>query len=525
MTGLPALLRSAVRRDRWLLLWWILGLVALYWATAVSIPVTYTSQEALDRAALALEGNAAYVALSGPTRALDTNGGQVAWQTQVFGAVVIGLMAMFLVIRHTRQDEETGRDEVLRSTPVGRLAPALAGVVVSLVASLVVGVLAGLSVAATGLAFADSLALGLGLTGAGWVFTGTAWVAAQLGSTSRSAYGVAGALIGLAYGLRAVGDVAEGDPLGVLSWLSPIGWYSQLHAFSGLRWWPLLVTLAAAAATLAGAAWLVGRRDYGAGLRADRPGPGRGALRSGLGLAVRQHRATVIGWALGMLVGGVAYGAIGNSVGDLLGDSAAVTDVFAQGSQDLVDGFYGMALVMLAVITSAFALASVGRPRREEEDGRAELVLSTGLDRSRWLAGHVAVTVVGTAIVLACAGAGIALGYGGATGDASFAARIGVAVLQYLPAVLVLSGVARLLHGIWPGRMVLGWVPLIFVAVVLFFGELFRMPGWLRGLSPFEHAALVPAEEFRLTPVVAVALVAAVLSVAGQIAFRRRDIG
>jgi ABC-2 type transport system permease protein len=76
--GFGLLLRAVLRRDRWLLLWWTLGLVLLYWVTAESLPATYTSPEALDRAARALEGNAAYVAMSGPTRALDTIGGQVA---------------------------------------------------------------------------------------------------------------------------------------------------------------------------------------------------------------------------------------------------------------------------------------------------------------------------------------------------------------------------------------------------------------------------------------------------------------
>ena len=525
MNGLGPLLRAALRRDRWMLLCWLVGLVLLFWATAYSLPVTYTSQEALDRAAAALQGNPAYIALSGPTRALDTIGGQVAWQAQVFGAVVIGLMAMFLVVRHTRQEEESGRDEVLRSTPVGRLAPALAGIVISLGACLLSGLLVAASLVSTGLAVADSVAMGLGLSAVGWVFTASAWIAAQLGSTSRTAYGMAGAFIGIAYGLRAVGDVAEGGALGVLRWLSPIGWYSQLQAFSGLRWWPLGLSVVAAGVTLGLAGWLVGRRDYGSGLRADRPGPASGSLASGLALAVRLQRGPVIGWSIGMLVGGLTYGAIGDGVGDLIGDSETVNEIFVQGAQSIIDGFYGMALVMLALISSAFAITSAERPRREEEDGRADLLLATGLSRGRWLAGYVGVTVVGTTIVLACAGTGLGLGYGFATGDGAYGLRLAFGMMQYVPSVLVLSSVARLLHGVWPSRMVLGWLPMVFAFVVLFFGELFRMPQWLRDVSPFTHAALVPAEPFRAAPVLGVALAAVLLSVAGQFAFRRRDIG
>ena len=99
------------------------------------------------------------------------------------------------------------------------------------------GALVAASLAAYGLAVADSLALGLGLTLTGWFFTGTALVAVQLTTSTRAAYGIAGAVIGVAYVLRAIGDVSTP----ALSWLSPIGWYQAMHAFSGLRWWPALL--------------------------------------------------------------------------------------------------------------------------------------------------------------------------------------------------------------------------------------------------------------------------------------------
>ena len=52
-----------------------------------------------------------------------------------------------------------------------------------------------------------------------------------------------------------------------------------------------------------------------------------------------------------------------------------------------------------------------------------------------------------------------------------------------------------------------------------------QLPQWLQDASPFEHLALVPAQNFDPLPVAAVALVAALISLAGQLAFRRRDIG
>ena len=59
--------------------------------------------------------NAAFIAMAGPARALNTVGGQVAWQASAFGAIVAGMMSMFLIGRHTRAEEESGRDELVRA--------------------------------------------------------------------------------------------------------------------------------------------------------------------------------------------------------------------------------------------------------------------------------------------------------------------------------------------------------------------------------------------------------------------------
>ena len=66
--------------------------------------------------------------------------------------------------------------------------------------------------------------------------------------------------------------------------------------------------------------------------------------------------------------------------------------------------------------------------------------------------------------------------------------------------------------------------PLAFAAVVMLFGDLFRLPQWLQDVSPFEHVPMVPAETFSWGPVVVLFAVALVLSVAGQVAFARRDV-
>ena len=522
MSGTGTFLWTFLRRDKWMLLAWVSGGLMLYLATVYSVDQLYATQADYDAAAASMEGNAAFVAMAGPARGLDTLGGQTAWQTTAFGAIVAALMSMFLIGRHTRVEEESGRDELLRASAVGRYAPMTAAVLVAALANLVLGLLVSVGLTAYGLAAADSFGLGLGVTACGWVFTGTALIAMQLTASTRSAYGIAGTVIGVSYVLRAIGDVGNG----VLSWASPIGWYQAMHQFSGLRWWPMLLMLTGAAAALAAAYSLFARRDYGSGVFAARPGPARAprGLLSGIGLAWRLHRGAVLGWAGAMFFAGLAYGAIGDDVESLIGDSETSRDMFVQSGDDLVTGFYGTSILMLAVICAVFAISSAQRPRSEEEATHLEVLLATALPRRRWLLGHVLLTVAGSAAVLVLSGLGLGAGYLLVTGDGAAAWDITWPVLQYVAPVLVLSGVARLLFGVLPRWTVLAWLPLVFAAVVMLFGELFQLPQWLQDVSPFEHLPMVPAEDFAWGPVLGVGLVAALLSVAGQLAFARRDV-
>src|SRR5699024_8717266 len=147
---------------------------------------------------------------------------------------------------------------------------------------------------------------------------------------------------------------------------------------------PALILLAATAVAVAAAYAVFARRDVGAGVFASRPGPARAGtgLDSALDLAWRLQRGSLVGWACGLFLFAIAYGTIGDSIGDLIGDSGA-QDMFTQGAADLVDGFYGTAVLMLALLAGAYAVSSALRPRGEEEAGRVEVLLATALPRHR----------------------------------------------------------------------------------------------------------------------------------------------
>jgi ABC-2 type transport system permease protein len=520
-TGALRVLRFHLRRDRMMLFWWIAGNVLLYYSQAVSTDGLYKTQAELDKAAAGMADNAAFIAMAGPARALNTLGGQVAWQAAAFGAIVAALMSMFLVGRHTRAEEETGRDELVRASAVDREAPLVATTLLLVViANVLLGALVAVSLISYGLPAAGSVALGLAAGLTGLVFGGVALVAAQLVESTRAAYGITGAVIGVAYALRAVGDVGNG----ALSWLSPIGWGQYLRPYAGEQWWPTLLSVVAIIVLGIASLMLFDRRDIGSGVWPARPGPALGSLGSASALAWRLQRGSVIGWTVGLLFGGVAYGSIGDDVADLIGDSEFSKDVFSSAGGSIVDSFYATAAVMLALIGAGFAIASVQRLRGEESAGFAESLLATALPRWRWAVAHLVVTVVGTLAVLLAAGLGMGLGFAMVTGDGSAVLRLTGATLPYAAPVLLLATLTWLAYGIHSRWAAVGWLGLGFCFVVMMFGALLQLPGWLMDVSPFRHPAQTPAEDFRIVPVVVLLAITAALGVVGMASLRRRDL-
>jgi ABC-2 type transport system permease protein len=126
--------------------------------------------------------------------------------------------------------------------------------------------------------------------------------------------------------------------------------------------------------------------------------------------------------------------------------------------------------------------------------------------------------------VLIAGGLGLGLGFALVTGDGGRLLPFTLGMLGYVAPVLVLAGLAWLLYGVVPRWAVLAWLGLVLGVVVMFFGPLLRLPGWLQGVSPYHHLALVPADAFRWLPFAALLVVAAALTMAGQLGFARRDL-
>jgi ABC-2 type transport system permease protein len=534
LTGSVRLIRLAARRDRVLLPVWLVVIVGLLAGTAAAMAGLYPTEA--DRLAYAaISANTAMArAFDGPI--MGTSPGAVT-VVEVYAvlAVLIGIMSVQTVVRHTRGDEETGRAELVGSAVVGRHAPLTAALAVTVAANLLLGAASAATLVAFDLPAVGSLAGGTALAGVGITFAAVAAVTAQVSSSQRGANGLGMAAIGVAFLLRAVGDafgtVAPGG-LAVQSawpsWLSPIGWGHQLRAFETERW-EVLVLFALLTAALALVAFLLrSRRDVGAGLVQVSSGPATASpwLCSSLGLAWRLQRGTFLAWLAGLVLLSAVFGSIAEQAEELLATSEELAALIAgMGEGAIVDLFFAFYMGLLAVIAAGFTVQSLLRARAEEALGGAEPILATGVSRTRWFSTHIVVAVGGSTAILALSALAGGLAHLTVSGDPGPIGPLQHAALVNLPAVLTLGGFVIALIGLVPRVAVpIGWAALVASLVIGQFGELFELPQALLNVSPFTHPPAVPAQELVWTPILALLGLAAALATVGLAAFRRRDL-
>lgn len=85
LTGTGALIRFGLRRARIRMTVWILAITALVWFSAVSVRELYPTPESLAEIAAVSKDNVAAIVMNGPDQALDTLGGQIAFQAGTLG--------------------------------------------------------------------------------------------------------------------------------------------------------------------------------------------------------------------------------------------------------------------------------------------------------------------------------------------------------------------------------------------------------------------------------------------------------
>ena len=516
LAGTGTLLRFALRRDRLMIPVWI----AVNALMVLSMPGTLEGLYGTpaERAGLVrqMETNSSLRAMVGPVFG-DSLGALTAWRVGIYAGALAAVLSLLVVVRHTRDEEESGRQELVASGTVGRRASLTAALLAAAVANAVLALLVTAGLAGQG--GAGALALGLGIAGVGMVFATAAAIVAQLTESARLARGLTAAVLGTAFVLRAAGDSATDDGSSVLTWVSPLGWLENLRPYAGERWWVLALLAGAVVLQGAVAYALAGRRDLGMSFLPTRPGPASGRLGTASALAWRLQRGGLLGWSIGFLLAGVVYGGMTEGAADLVGDNDNARRIVERmgGQSGLTDAFLASMIGMLGLVAALWIVASVLRLHGEETSGRAEPVLANAVGRLRWAAGHLVIAFGGAALIMLLAGLGFAVGYGRQTGP------VLAACLVQLPAVWVVGGVAVLLHGILPRAAVAAWGVAGAVLLIGWVGPALDVPRAVLDVSPFGHLPKLPGGSMEWGSVAVLTGVAVVLVAGGLAGLRRRD--
>jgi ABC-2 type transport system permease protein len=533
-TGTVRLVRLALRRDRLVLPAWILGMAAFLAATTGLFEDSYTKHPELLRpdTQIVVENPGMRVLglVTGPSV-----GGYALHRDALTLAVLAAMMSVLAVVRHTRQAEELGREELLAAGVVGRYASLAAALVVAVAANLVLAVCLGLAMMVAGQPAAGSLVAGVSIALVGVTFTGVAALTSQLVSTTRAATGLAGAGLGVAFLLAALGNMlgtVDSTALRVTSawpaWLSPIGWSQQMRPFADNLWWPLALALVAVASLSGLAIGLVDRRDVGQGMWPERRGAAHASptLLSPTGLVWRLQRGALLGWAVGLLGFGLVFGALSDRIAGLKGAATQWYATFG-GDTDLVGAYWASMMQIAGMAVAGYVVTLMLRLHHDEAQGTLEPVLGTAVSRLRWLGAYAVNALVGATVLMLIYAAAMALTGGQALGGTSALLRdlAGAAIVQ-IPAIGVLGAAVAMVVIVLPHWSVVpSWLLFVFsVFVGPMFGPSLGLPAWLVDLSPFTHVPNAPAVAISYGPLLSLGVAGALLASVGILGLRRRNL-
>ncbi|NWL13866.1 polyketide antibiotic transporter [Paenarthrobacter nitroguajacolicus] len=535
-----AVLRLALlqaRRDRGTLAAWILGIAGLGYAAATAVTTQFGEDN--ERAALisVAAASPAFLFIRGLPDGISS-GAVTFFQGYSFTAVLAGLMSAFLVVRHTRADEDQGRFELVGSTQVTRVTSLYATLLLGSCANVVLALAVAAGFIGAGLPVQGSFLAGTAVGSVGLFFMAAAALVAQVMPSARSANGTVAALIGGAYLIRGGGDAlgtADSSLLHVsAAWpslFSPIGWGQRIRPFTEPDTLPLLV-IGAVAGVLAGVAVVLRNgRDLGASyIAADEAGAERAGtgLASMLGLAWRLQRGSLASWCFTSAALGAVAGGLGPVVRDALEGNPSVAELMSRivpGDAGLVDLFTTAMLGIAGILAAAAGIEAVLRLRAEEAEGRAELLLSVPASRFRWLGSTLAVAAITTTAVAVAAGASAAVVLALGEAGGSSPGMVFSAALAHIPAALVFPAGTVLVFALAPRWSTpAGWGALAVALVLGQFGGLLSLPVWLQDLSPFRHSSAMPVEAFHLEGALLMTAVAIAMASAASGLIRKRDL-
>lgn len=529
MTGFGTVLRLAWRRNRMFYTLWILGLASLMPATVTKYHDVVPDAAAGALMLAQLAANPTMRAMLGPAFDLGSAGGFAFWRVGTFTAAGAAMMAALGVIRATRDEEENGRVELIRSGAVSRSVPLAVGLFLGVASSLVCGLVIGASMVALTSPAAGGWASGIGVGLTGAMFAAVAAVVAQVFESARTArVWSVGILLGGLYLVRAMVDASRTTP-DAWTWAMPLDWAALARPYADERWWvfafPAILTVALSVLAFR----LEALRDHGAGLRQPKLGAAVAApyLSNAAGLSWRLQRTGILGWVIAIVVSAVGMGSISLSMDSFLSANDALADMLRRmggGAGALQTAFFVAILSIMATVVTMSGVLVLSRMRQEEDTGRSEVMLATGTSRWYYALCTVVPAVVLPMVLLVLTGLLMPVAQAQHDGSLDLVGTYTGAAAAFLPGVVLVIGVATFLIGWAPRWFGLTWAVVGWTIVVSWLLPLFDVPEWVLKLQPWGNLPHLPTDQMTWGAFLVTLAIGVVLLVLGVAGYRRRDI-
>ena len=507
----------------------------VFGATVAASATSYSSAfpTAAARAALLrIQGNAAFEALFGPIRRMDTVAGYTAYKAGMFVVILGSIWGLFVATRHLRGEEDAGRWELFlsgRTTRGGATLQTAIGLAVGAIALWVPTFLltAGAGASSTVQIGAGASAFFATAVTAGVVmFMAIGMLTSQLAATRHDANLLGAAVIAASYLIRMVADVDAS--LAWLRWASPFGWIEELRPLTGSRpnaFVPIVVMIAVVVVL---AIRLAGRRDLGASAFPERETakPRTLLLDGQAGLTLRLTRPTIVAWAAALAATGLVFGLVVQAAGNAMASSPGIQRVIERlgATSAGAAAYLGFIFVYAAALVAIAVASQVSAIRNEEASGHLDNLLVRPVARWRWLAVRLA---VGAAFVLvASLLTGFAAWLGAATQHVSLGVgRLLEAGLNVAPPAAFVLGIGALAYGLWPrGAIGVTYGLIVWSFLVEIWAALVNSNHWLLDTSPFLHITPAPAAAPDWTAAAWLVGLGVLAGLVGLVAFVRRDL-
>lgn len=524
-TGYWLMVQFILRRNWLRMLVWFLVLAGMIVMVIDSQRLAFPTAEAREAYAQ-IANSPAVAALTGLPYAASTLGGIL--NIKIWMTITIGLSfaVSFMVTRNGRAEEEAGRTELLRAGVLGHHAYSLASWSVFSGFAILVGLGTAGGAISLGLPVEGAFLMGAAFSATALVFLGVSAVAGQLARTGSGANTLVAVALGVSFLVRAVADLqGAGENSAWFTWLSPLGWAQQTRSYGENNWWPLLLCLSAAALLCWLSLTLERNRDLGAGIIPERVGPRRAstALRTQLGLTIRLQRGSLMGWTMGIIVFALFFGGISSAVAGIFAESSPLAEVMLGRSKSVLDGMFGLFMMMSALLVAAFVLNSADSIRSAEAAGRVEMQWSSAISRMRWALARMTVPAVWSLVLLAVNGVVFGVTFEVAAGQTGQVGRFVLASIVYWPSSLLMIGVVVFCSAVIPrAASAVTWALYGVVVAVSVFGELFGLPDVVLNSTPFTAIPRLDGD-FTVVPLLIITALAAIVGGIGLVVLRRRD--